>query len=138
MIRHHIPVQLRFNDIDILGHLNNTVYFSLFDLAKARYFEATREGKMNWQKVESVIANVNCSYVEQVKFGEDIEIYTRCIRIGEKSFTLEQVMADNNTGHIKAKCETIMVCIDPEQGKAVEVSAYWRECFRNYEGNPEL
>ena len=38
--RHSIPVQLRFNDIDILGHLNNSVYFTLFDLGKTRYFEA--------------------------------------------------------------------------------------------------
>ena len=30
-------VQIRFNDIDILGHLNNVVYFSLFDTAKAQY-----------------------------------------------------------------------------------------------------
>lgn len=36
---HKLKVQLRFNDIDILGHLNNTVYFSLYDLGKARYME---------------------------------------------------------------------------------------------------
>ena len=26
--RHSIPVQMRFNDIDVLGHINNSVYFS--------------------------------------------------------------------------------------------------------------
>ncbi|MDE5749182.1 MAG: hypothetical protein K2H87_00260 [Duncaniella sp.] len=35
---HKTPVQLRFSDLDPLGHVNNTVYFSLMDLAKARYF----------------------------------------------------------------------------------------------------
>ena len=31
--RHHTDVQIRFNDIDILGHVNNTVYFSFYDTA---------------------------------------------------------------------------------------------------------
>ena len=31
-------VQLRFNDIDALGHVNNSVYFQFFDLAKTEYF----------------------------------------------------------------------------------------------------
>ena len=26
--RHTLPLQLRFNDIDLLGHVNNSVYFS--------------------------------------------------------------------------------------------------------------
>lgn len=134
--RHHIPVQLRFNDIDILGHLNNTVYFSLFDLGKARYFGAAREAggeKMDWQKVECVIANVNCAYIRQIRFGENIEVYTRCVRIGDKSFILEQVLANVDNGEIKARCETVMVCIDPT-GKAVTVSDHWRKCFKDYEG----
>ncbi len=138
IFRHHIPVQLRFNDIDILGHLNNTVYFSLFDLAKARYFEATRQGNIDWKKVECVIANVNCAYISQVKFGENIEVFTRCTSIGEKSFILEQLMVDVDTLSLKARCETVMVCIDAQQGVSVPVSEYWRDCFARYENNPNL
>lgn len=36
--RHHQPIQLRFNDIDMLGHVNNTLYFEYMDMAKTRYF----------------------------------------------------------------------------------------------------
>ena len=32
--RHTLPLQLRFNDIDLLGHVNNSVYFSFYDLGK--------------------------------------------------------------------------------------------------------
>ena len=28
--RHTLPLQLRFNDIDLLGHVNNSVYFSFY------------------------------------------------------------------------------------------------------------
>ena len=36
--RHRMKVQIRFNDIDTLGHVNNAVYFTNFDLGKAKYF----------------------------------------------------------------------------------------------------
>ncbi len=136
--RHHLPVQLRFNDIDILGHLNNTVYFSLFDLGKARYFGAVRSGKIDWQKVETVIANVNCSYIRQVRFGENIEILTRCVAIGHKSFTLDQLMVNADTGEAKAHCQTIMVFFDQETQQAAEVPEIWRRSFAEYESRPEF
>ena len=63
--RHRVEAQIRFNDIDILGHLNNTVYFSFYDTGKAYYLEAVNGGKMNWQRVESVIANVDCSFINE-------------------------------------------------------------------------
>ncbi|MDE6842054.1 MAG: acyl-CoA thioesterase, partial [Muribaculaceae bacterium] len=87
--KHRVLVQTRFNDVDILGHINNTVYFSFYDTGKAYYFNSVRNGNMNWRKVETVIANVNCAYIHSMYFGEQIEVCTRCIEIREKSFILQ-------------------------------------------------
>ena len=35
--KHVLPVQIRFNDVDQSGHMNNSSYFSLYDLAKTSY-----------------------------------------------------------------------------------------------------
>ena len=35
---HTLPIQLRFNDVDKFGHVNNTVYFSFYDLGKTGIF----------------------------------------------------------------------------------------------------
>ena len=35
--RHALPVQIRFSDVDQYGHMNNSSYFSLYDLAKTSY-----------------------------------------------------------------------------------------------------
>ena len=48
--RHTLPLQLRFNDIDLLGHVNNSVYFSFYDLGKARYFETVKAQNIDWKK----------------------------------------------------------------------------------------
>ena len=42
IFKHTLPVQLRFNDIDALGHVNNSIYFTFYDLGKARYFEEVK------------------------------------------------------------------------------------------------
>ena len=36
--QHQMPAQLRFSDVDSFGHVNNAVYFSLFDMCKTKYF----------------------------------------------------------------------------------------------------
>ena len=34
--RHVLPIQIRFNDVDKFGHVNNTVYFQFYDTATAQ------------------------------------------------------------------------------------------------------
>lgn len=131
--RHSIDLQIRFNDIDILGHLNNTVYFSLYDTGKAYYMEAVNKGRMNWRKVESVIANIDCAFVNSIYFGEEIVIYTKCEHVGEKSFTLLQMLANKRTGEVKSVCRTIMVSYNPDTKESCPVSESWRKALEEYE-----
>ena len=45
--RCHTAIQMRFNDIDMLGHLNNTSYFEMFDLGKNDYFVKVKHDSTN-------------------------------------------------------------------------------------------
>ena len=53
--KHLTDIQIRFNDIDMLGHLNNTMYFSYFDIGKADYFNAIRRTDNHWGHLDIVI-----------------------------------------------------------------------------------
>lgn len=132
--KHRIDLHMRFNDIDILGHLNNTVYFSYYDTGKAYYLEAVAKGDMNWQRVEQVIANVDCSFIVPIYFGEDIEILTRCEHVGHKSMTLLQMLVGKHDMQIKSICRTIMVSIDPDTKQSRPVPDKWRNGIAEYEG----
>lgn len=130
--KHTLPVQLRFNDIDILGHLNNIVYFSLYDLAKAKFMQELYEGKMDWNHVESVIANVNCTYIKQIKFGEEIEVKSKVERVGNRSFTIKQCLVETPTQEVRSVCETVMVCFDPSTGHSAPMRPEFRAALENY------
>jgi len=47
VFHHTLPIQLRFNDVDKFGHVNNTVYFSFYDLGKTEYFASVCPG-VDW------------------------------------------------------------------------------------------
>lgn len=138
LFHHRSDLQLRFNDVDVLGHVNNTVYFSFYDTGKALYFTDVQGWPVDWRHVDRVIANVNCAYIAPIHFGDDMEVLTRCKSVGTKSFTLEQVLRDKKTDQIKSFAETVMVAIDPVTQRAVELSENIRKAFADYESDPTL
>lgn len=132
--RSKVDLQIRFNDIDILGHVNNTVYFSFYDTGKAYWLMQARQGEMNYRKVETVIANVDCAFISPIFFGQEIEVLTRCSSISEKSFRLLQVIVEKESGRICSMAETVMVAIDTEKQTAIPVPDRWRKQFSEFEG----
>ncbi len=134
LFRNVTPVQIRFNDVDVLGHVNNTVYFSFYDTGKAYYFEAVQGKKVDWKHVDTVIANVNCAYIAPIYFGEEIEVLTTCLSVHDKCFKLLQAIREKNTGQIKSICETVMVSFDPATGHSRSLPDEWRKMLNDYEG----
>lgn len=127
--RHKTDLQIRFSDVDVLGHVNNTVYLSFYDTGKAYFFQDIHERIIEWNNVETVIANVDCAYIHPIFFGNRVAVYSRCESIGEKSFTLLQIIADTETGTIHSACKTVMVCFDPEKKVAIDMPPHWRKAL---------
>lgn len=132
--KHSTPIQIRFNDVDVLGHVNNAVYLTYYDTAKAHYFTSVRKEKVDWKHVDTVIANVNCAYMAPILFGEEIEVLTSCISISEKSFRLLQIIKESDSGEIKSMCESVMVCFNPEAAASCRVPDLWRTRLSDFEG----
>ena len=122
-----LPLQIRFSDVDVLGHVNNTVYMAFYDTGKAEYMTRVLGRKIDWHDVDTVIANIDCAFIAPIFFGEKIEVMTRCVGIHEKSFRLLQMIRESETGEVKSVCETVMVSFDPKTQKAAPLSAEWRE-----------
>jgi len=130
------PIQLRFNDIDALGHVNNSAYFEFFDLGKTRYFAGLKvQTDIDWCQPAIIIANVNCSFLSQTHFDEPIEVRTQCARLGNKSLTLLQHLVNTDTGEVKCTCATVMVNLDPESHQPSPIPQVWRDAFTAFEGH---
>ena len=133
--KHSIPVQLRFNDTDALGHVNNSVYLSFYDLGKTDYFNTIRGLEIKQRDVDVVIAHIDVDFIAPVFLNDHIAVQTRVSAIGNKSFSLKQRIVDQETGEEKCVCHTVMVGFDFETNTAKPISKEWRDAIELYEGH---
>ena len=131
--RHTLPVQIRFNDVDQYGHMNNSSYFSLYDLAKTSYMRDVF-GNKDWHHMGSVVANINADFLAPVFFSDDLIIETTVIHLGHKSFTLLQRAINKASGVLKCQCRTVMVGYDVATKEPVELPADFKQAVCDYEG----
>ena len=99
--RHIVPLQIRFNDVDKFGHVNNTIYFQFYDTAKTDYI-ATVCKDVDWERQAIVVVKIEADFISQIKGNNHIAGRTRITKIGNKSFHLEQDIIDTDTQEVNA------------------------------------
>ncbi len=130
---HSYPLQLRFNDIDALGHVNNSVYFMFYDLGKSRYFEAVKNCSIDWRKADVVVANVNADFLSPIYSHEPVSVETCTLEIGNRSFMVLQRIINTETKEIKGVCRTVMVGFDVAAGVSAPISDEWKQAICAFE-----
>ena len=103
--------RVRFRDCDAMGHVNNAVY--------STYLEQARIGVLGGLS-EFILARVEIDFRAELRAGSEVEIRSRCGRLGTKSFDLEhELRAD---GRLVAEARSVLVAYDYERGTSVELS----------------
>lgn len=122
-------VKVRFSETDMFGHLNNTVPFTYFEMARIDFFKS--QGFMqDWVKPENetipVVADLQCDYLSQIYFDEDLKIYVKANSIGNSSVDLHY-MGKKADGSICLAGRGTIVQISKKTGKGVP----WSEGMRH-------
>lgn len=134
--KHSIPVQIRFNDIDIAGHVYNGIYQEYFDMARLDYFKRVLEEKLDWNKTGLVIVSIQTDFSAPVFLDDKIEIQSRVCVLGEKSLQMQQQVIKNGESEPVANGKTVLVCFDMKKKKSVPIPKEWRKKLIEFE--PEL
>lgn len=131
--KHTLPIQLRFNDVDKFGHVNNTVYFSFYDLGKTEYFASVCPG-IDWQKNGIVVVHIEADFLAQIYASSPIAVQTAVTEIGSKSFRLVQRVIDTQTREVKCVCTSVMVAFDLVNHASKPLEEAWIASICAYEG----
>ena len=132
--KHQMSVQIRFSDIDMLGHVNNAVYMNYFDMAKTKYFQAVHNAK-DWSRMDVVVANVSVDFLSPVFFNEIIIVKTKITRLGNKSFDMIQQIELADSGEVKTISRSVMVGFDISTNSSKPLTECWKEQVREFEGD---
>ena len=73
-----VPYQVMLRDLDSFGHVNNAIYFSLFEHSRTDLWLRIL-GKTSPKDVNFIVARAECDFRQQLGM-EPIEL---CVRIGE-------------------------------------------------------
>ena len=134
--RHQTPFAVRFADLDALGHLNHAKYLTYMEQARIEYVQSVCGWSGEWLSLGMILARAEVDYRLPVRFGDAVSVFTRCSRIGGKSFDLEYILtrqsADGALEHA-AQARTVLVAYDYTQDQTIHVPSHWREAMLAYE-----
>lgn len=83
--RHFAPIQTRWEDNDLYGHVNNVVYYSYFDTAVNRFLIEQGGLDIHGAAVIGVVVDSQCSYFSAIAYPEALEAGLAVSRLGTSS-----------------------------------------------------
>lgn len=110
--KYKTTIETRFADFDMMGHVNNAVYFTYMEIARTKYWKQAIN--WDWENTGVVIARASLDYIHPVYLKDKISMYVRSSRIGSTSFDLEYLLVKhvNNKEEICARGKSVCVAFD--------------------------
>lgn len=121
-----IPIEVRFADLDALGHVNNAIYLSYDEIGRTHYIRAIG---LAIDGGHFVMARAEVDYISPILMNQRVELKLRVVQVGNKSFrTYSELWADNV---LSARTNIVVVWL--EQGQPARVPDPIRERIRTLE-----
>jgi acyl-CoA thioester hydrolase len=117
-------VEIRWRDLDQLGHLNQAVYHELLEEGRGALF-----GSLGDHSFPFVLAHVDLDYRNEVRKDHGyVEVVSRVARLGRTSVTIEQRI-ELPDGVVAAEGGSVLVAWDMEERRSRELSPAERDAL---------
>jgi acyl-CoA thioester hydrolase len=131
--KHSTPIQIRFNDVDGLGHVNNTTIQEYFDLGRMYYLNEVFTDTILNEEESLIVVNINTDFFAPIYLKDDLEVKTAITGIGTKSLKMVQQVVCKQSRVVKASCKSVMVGFNKVTEESLELLPEWRDAIGNYE-----
>ncbi|CAN5572641.1 thioesterase family protein [soil metagenome] len=119
----------RWGDMDALGHVNNSVYFTYAEQARIEWL--LRHAGESWDKTMGpILARITMDFKRPVVYPATLVVTLSIERVGSTSFTVRHDIAiEGNEETIYATGEAVLVWVDYETGKPVPLPEVLQEAL---------
>ncbi|MFD3165805.1 acyl-CoA thioesterase [Herpetosiphon sp. NSE202] len=125
------PIEVRFRDLDGLGHVNNAVYLTYFETLRLK-FAIELLGAVELADVPFILGEATVRYLIPVFFGDQLQGSVEVSRIGNKSFTMLYTLKRGN--EIVTQGSTELIWFDFKTQRSVPIPDSFRQQVANYQG----
>ncbi len=134
--RYWYPVQIRWGDMDGLGHVNNARYFTFSESARLAYRDDNFPRDVLPDSQDLILARTSCDFVEQLKYPDHLDAGCRIAKLGRSSLVFEVGMFRRDSGSLVAVTEAVTVWFDYAAQMVTPIPDVLRQVLLAYE--PEL
>jgi acyl-CoA thioester hydrolase len=125
-------IEVRFRDLDAIGHVNNAVFFTYFEEGRKHFskkvFEVSDVSDFNF-----IMAHIQCDFIKPIQFSDRVILQMWVKDIGTKSFSFEYRLVDfSDEAMVYATGKSTQVCYDYQKNRSIEVPAKMRERLTLY------
>jgi acyl-CoA thioester hydrolase len=123
---YHLAIPTRWDDNDMLGHLNNVLYYRFFEAVLVKFIIEEikldwRDGILSVQAVESY-----CKFHQPLSFPDLIDAGLRVAKVGNSSIVFEMALFGPNSETAAANGHMVEVIVDNKTGKPRPLNSYQR------------
>jgi acyl-CoA thioester hydrolase len=126
-------IAIRFSDIDAVGHVNNAVYLTYFEVARFNYWRDVTD----WDLKETgiIVGRSEINYLKPVTIDDQLICYVRVIRIGNSSFDVMHVLVKltDKGEEICTTCKTVCISYDYTANRSIPIPKEGRKKMIEYD-----
>lgn len=114
------PVEVRFRDLDAIGHVNNAVFLTYLESARIAYWlELT--GRTGLGGMDMILARLEIDYRSPASYREQLDIGVRIASLRRSSFTMELRIVLRGGQRLVAESRNVLVYYDYAAGRSAPI-----------------
>jgi acyl-CoA thioester hydrolase len=108
-----VDIPVRWADMDPFQHVNNTVYFRYFEIARISYFERLDLIEfMQGKRLGPILGAIDCRFRFPITYPDTVSVGTRVVQMGEDRFVMEHRLVSQTHQVIAAEGNGTIVTFD--------------------------
>lgn len=134
IFHHHSPIQVRFSDIDMMNHVNNSIQTTYCDVARMQYFNDVFNLSVARTEQSLIVASLHVDFKKPIFMKESIWVLNKIVEIGHKSITMAQQIITDDNKEIKSRAITVLTGYNHLLLKSIVIPEKWQADIENFEG----
>nr|WP_180178190.1 thioesterase family protein [Acinetobacter sp. YH01005] len=112
------PIQTRWADNDMYGHVNNVTYYSYFDTAANALLIQHAGFDLQNTPIIGLVVDSACSFLQELSYPEIIEVGVAIEKIGNSSLRYDLAIFKQGQNEAAAQGHFVHVFVDRQTRKA--------------------
>ncbi|WP_180041166.1 MULTISPECIES: thioesterase family protein [unclassified Acinetobacter] len=126
------PIQTRWADNDMYGHVNNVTYYSYFDTAANALLIQHAGFDLQNTPIIGLVVDSACSFLQELSYPEIIEVGVAIEKIGNSSLRYDLAIFKQGQNEAAAQGHFVHVFVDRQTRKSTSIPDEMRDALTQF------